>query len=111
MKTIAITVLIGGALFSGGMPASAAAGLTCLQSELIDHTHVVNPSTVLFYMKDGKIWQNDLPQPCGGLAFNGFVVRGHQMEICGGQGITVIKTHQACVLGKKFTAYQAPPKP
>lgn len=88
---------------------AAAPGPACIQSQFVDHTHAVNPSTVLFYMRGGKVFQNDLRGSCSGLAFHGFVVTGHNSEICGGQGITVIETHQVCQLGK-FSAYVAPAK-
>ena len=112
MKTIAFATaaLTCVAALAGTLPALAADGPVCLQSQFIDHTHTVNPSTVLFYMKDGKVWRNDLPQPCNGLKIHGFVVRGHDSEICGGQGITIIQTHAVCMLGKEFTAYEAPVK-
>jgi hypothetical protein len=109
MKIIALATaaLIGIASLAG--TALAADGPTCLQSQFIDHTHTVNPSTVLFYMRDGKIWRNDLPQPCPGLNFYGFVVQGHDSEICGGQGINIIKAQTTCTLGKNFTTYLPPP--
>lgn len=88
-------------------PALASDGPKCLASQFIDHTHVANISTVLFYMKDGKVWQNDLPAPCSGLQFHGFVIHGQESEICGGQGIRLIESGQVCILGR-FSAYQAP---
>ena len=79
----------------------------CLQSYLVDHTHVVDASTILFYMRDGKIWQNRLPAPCRGILLHGFVVRAGFDEICSNaQGITVIETKQVCQLGA-FTPYTA----
>jgi hypothetical protein len=82
-------------------------GQVCLQAPLIDHTKVVDPSTVLFYMRDGKVWQNNLPTPCNGLKLHGFTVVGHQTEICARQGITVITTKEVCALGG-FVAYARP---
>lgn len=102
-------VLIAGSVQAGSEMAPMASGPTCIQSELIDHTHTVNPKTVLFYMRGGKVWQNDLQASCSGLAFHGFTVIGHNSEICGGSGISVIETHQVCQLGK-FTAYVPPVK-
>jgi len=79
----------------------------CLEAYLIDHTHVVNASTVLFYMRNGKIWQSNLPTPCPGLLMHGFVAKAGYTEICGGaQGITVIQTGEVCQLGP-FTPYTA----
>lgn len=104
MKTL---ILAAAALAIAAGTAQAAPDQVCLTSYKIDHTKVVNPSTVLFYMKDGKVWQNDLPVPCSGLEFHGFVMVGHQDEFCGMQGISVVQTHQACSLGR-FTPYTAP---
>lgn len=82
---------------------------TCIQSELIDHTSVVDAKTVLFHMRGGTIWQNNLPTRCSGLKLHGFVVRGHDSQICGGSGITLIESGSVCMLGK-FAAYTAPAK-
>jgi hypothetical protein len=109
MKTIALVAagLFAGTVLAGAGPASAADGPACLQSQFIDHTNTVNPTTVRFYMRGGKVWQNNLPTPCNGLKLHGFVVQGHDSEICGGQGISVLETREVCVLGK-FAAYQPP---
>jgi hypothetical protein len=99
----------GGALANPQRPASEMSGPACLQAPLVDHTHVANPSTVLFYMKDGKIWQNNLAAACSGLKFHGFKIVGHQNELCAGSGISVIVTGEVCQLGK-FSPYAAPAK-
>ena len=123
MKAIAIGVAIAalsiGALSIGAAGAqsmqspamqSPAAGPTCLNIDwpyAVDHTKTVDPSTVLFYMKDGKVWQNNLKSPCPGLSFHGFSYVAHEGEICANGPINVIETHETCSLGK-FTAYTAP---
>jgi len=77
----------------------------------IDHTHVVDARTVLFYMRDGKIWKNTLRSPCRGLLLHGFSFLTHQDEICSNaQGIQVIETGEVCQLGE-FTPYVAPAQP
>ena len=128
MKTLAIGVAVAalsiGALSTGTAGAqsmqspamqsppmqSPAAGPTCLNIDwpyAVDHTKTVDPSTVLFYMKDGKVWQNNLKSPCPGLSFHGFSYVAHEGEICANGPINVIETHETCSLGK-FTAYTAP---
>jgi len=77
----------------------SAGGVTCIQSFLVDHTHVVNTSTVDFYMRDDKVWRSNLIASCPGLNFNGFTVIGHDSEICSPVGITILQTHQVCQLG------------
>jgi hypothetical protein len=87
-------------------PAAAEAPV-CLQSNRIDRTTVVNPKTILFRMKDGKVWRSTLATPCLGLKFNGFVYVTHADEVCGGsQSIRVLQTDQVCLLGR-FTGHQA----
>lgn len=117
MKTIAATAL--GALLVAATanaqpapaPVDANAGPVCIQPYRIDHTNTVDPSTVLFYMKDGKIWKNTLQGPCPGLLFNGFAYVVHGDEVCSNmQGIRVLRTGEVCMLGA-FTPYIAPPKP
>lgn len=72
----------------------------CLWTYQIDHTHVVDPQTVMFYMKDGHVWRNDLKTPCPGLQFHGFSYVTRSDQICGPEiGIRIIRTGQACVLG------------
>lgn len=78
-----------------------AAAPVCLQSNLIDRTTVVNPKTILFRMKDGKVWRSDMRTACISLKFNGFVYVVHGDEICGGaQSIRVLNTNEVCLLGR-----------
>jgi hypothetical protein len=75
----------------------------------IDHTKVVDAQTILFYMRDGKIWKNMLHAPCRGLLYHGFSFVTHQDLVCANaQAIQVIQTGQVCVLGD-FVAYTPPP--
>jgi type 1 fimbria pilin len=109
MKRLLILTAIAGLSLSAATaaPSSAPAnnGNVCLQSFLIDHTHTVNPTTVLFYMRGGKIWKNTLAGACPGLAFHGFVVNAQGDEICGNaEGITVLESQEVCRLGP-FTPY------
>ncbi len=92
---------------SGGMPVTTAGG-TCLPTRDIDHTHVVDATTVQFVMKNGAVWQNALAAPCPGLKFHGFTFVTHGAdEVCSdGQGIRVLVTQQVCQLGA-FTAVPA----
>ncbi len=116
MKIIAIAaaVSIGAALSIG---AAQAQGMqdpnhrVCLNIDMpgaVDHTKTVDASTILFYMRDGKVWKNTLKAPCPGLAFHGFTYVTHYAELCGNEGINVLVTHQACSLGD-FTPYAPAP--
>lgn len=81
-------------------PAFAEAPI-CLQTNRIDRTTVVNPKTILFHMKDGKIYRSAMRTACLGLKFHGFAYVVRAGEICGGsQSIRVLATGEVCVLGK-----------
>ena len=72
-------------------------------------TKVVNPQTILFFMRDGTIWRNTLKGPCRGLMFHGFNFVTHQDEVCSNaMPIQVIETGEVCQLGA-FTPYTPPP--
>jgi hypothetical protein len=105
--TAAMALFSGAALAQQGLGAGTTTGgnHVCLWTYQIDHTHVMNPRTVLFYMKDGHVWRNDLKAPCRGLEFHGFDFVSRSDTICGPEiGIRVIRTGEACSLGE-FSPY------
>lgn len=76
----------------------------------INHTHVLDPRHVLFYMRDGKVWLNTLKGPCPGLMFHGFSFVTAQDDVCANSTpIQVVESGQTCTLGP-FTPY-APTSP
>jgi hypothetical protein len=100
MKTF-ITTLAGAAIAAcTALPAMAAP--VCIVSRLIDHTSVQDSKTVLFHMKDGKVWRNTLQNPCPSLNFHGFVMNmGPVDTVCSNQqSIRVLKTNETCMLGE-----------
>jgi hypothetical protein len=113
MKTIALPLAAAALLAASTAIAAAQEAGTevagrhvCLWTYNIDHTHVVNPRTVLFYMKNGNVYRNDLKGPCPGLEFHGFSYVTRSDEICGPEiGIRVIRTGEACSLGE-FRPYR-----
>jgi hypothetical protein len=93
---------------NNGMDLSQSAGTVCLNSQQVDYTHVADANTVLFHMKDGKIWKNSLKASCPGLLLHGFSYLTHYDEICSNQvPIEVQKTGATCTLGA-FTPYSPP---
>ena len=75
-------------------------GSVCLHTYQIDRTKVVDAKTILFKMKDGKVWRNTLLQRCPGLLFDGFAYMTPDNEICGNQqSIRMLRTHEVCLLG------------
>lgn len=108
MKTIiiaaAVASIVAGAACAQGSP-SASTNSVCLDTYLIDHTTTVNSSTLLFHMRDGKVWKNSLKAPCPSLKFYGFKFVTSEDEICSNaQAISVLKTDEVCALGR-FTPY------
>lgn len=84
---------------AGDTPASK--GSVCLRTLDISSTTTPNDKTILFHMRDGKIWRNDLRGTCSGISFNGFAYDVTPPDqICGNmQIIRVLKTHAVCSLG------------
>ena len=100
MKKFAICA-VAMALTAAAIAPAAAEGSVCLQTYWIDRTTVVNPKTILFRMKDGKVYRSELRTPCIGLRFNGFEYTTHADEICGGsQSIHVLQSGEVCTLGR-----------
>lgn len=108
-----VSAFTAAAIAAGAFSPAVAARPVCLPSILIDHTHVQKDAqTILFYMKNGKVYANTLRNRCPGLIFHGFVLnfRGGNNEVCSNQeNINVLVTHETCALGE-FTPYEAPPK-
>lgn len=115
MKMLAAIALSGAVLATSLHAQPAKAAPVCIRpfdfsTGSIDHTHVVNPTTILFYMRDGKIWKNTLHQPCRGLMLHGFEFATRQDEICSNaQSIRIIQTGEICELGE-FARYVPPPE-
>jgi|HubBroStandDraft_2_1064218.scaffolds.fasta_scaffold204957_2 hypothetical protein len=80
------------------------------QQDPLNHTHVLDPQHVLFYMRDGKVWLNTLKGRCPGLMFHGFSFVTPEDDVCANSTpIRVIETGETCTLGP-FTPY-APASP
>lgn len=105
--------MLGSAMLAAGTGVSLAQtddnGLTrCLRLQRIDHTDVINDSTILFYLRDGTIYRNNLPQRCPDLkAQDRFMYRVTLPELCDVDVITVLNNigpgympGASCGLGK-----------
>lgn len=86
-------------------------GGMCLNTMNIDHTTTPDNRTILFHMRDGKIWKNTLTSYCSGLRFYGFAyVATPPHQICGNlQSIRVLHSGSVCMLGP-FEPYTPPKK-
>jgi hypothetical protein len=85
----------------------------CLRSYLVDHTQIKDDRTILFYMRDHKVWANALANECPGLLWDdGYTYEptiSATQEICDNLVIIrVNRTGEVCQLGA-FT--QIPPAP
>lgn len=105
-----LAALLPGIALAGDAPAKP----VCIPAYNIDHTQIPDDNTILFYMKDHKIWKNTLVDRCVGLKIN---TRGFEYsptlpasdEICDNlQSIRVRDTGQVCLLGA-FTPVAATP--
>lgn len=54
-------------LWVGPLMADEPAKKICLRPSDINNTVIVDDNTILFYMKGGKIWKNELEDRCYGL--------------------------------------------
>jgi hypothetical protein len=83
---------------------SRASGNICLSAGDVDHTHVVDESNILFYMRDGKVWKTHLTPPCVNLKISGFRMVGHPDQFCANaQTIEVLNGGAICTLGNFMT--------
>jgi hypothetical protein len=72
----------------------------CLYVSNIQRTETPDDRTILFHMRDGKVWQNRLRQNCPSLRFSPFTQQLHTDQICSNQQfIHVALTGDNCALG------------
>ena len=122
MKTLAAAAFLAAfvaapAIAQPGPPPAPTTGVgpVCLhpfsnQQDTINHTHVLDPQHVLFYMRDGKVLLNTLKGPCPGLMFHGFAFVTPEDDVCANSTpIKVVESGETCTLGP-FTPY-APTSP
>jgi hypothetical protein len=81
----------------------------CLNLRDIERTQVLNDRAILFHMRDGRIWRNDLRQACPMLSVSPFIEKLTTDLVCANQEfIHVTLTGDNCSLGS-FTEV-APPR-
>jgi hypothetical protein len=105
--------LVPALLLSAALPVQAQntpSNPVCLDPQYIDNTQATNSRTILFRMKNGEVWRNDLARPCPDLVSQpgGFSQLVHVDRICANvQEITVNATGMVCRLGE-FTRVSGP---
>jgi len=107
LKRLAFIALAAAACLS--FTAAQAAESVCLSTYQIDRTKIVDDSTIIFYMHNGKAWKNTLPYKCSGLKYsNGFSYSTPTDTICSNlQTIKLIDRGTTCGLGA-FTPFTPP---
>jgi len=105
---VAVTIAaLGAGSASAESDMSRAAGNRCLAATDVDHTHVVDQSNILFYMRNGEVWKTHLTPACVNLKMSGFTMVGHPDQFCANaQTIQVIDGGAICQLGN-FTPHNA----
>lgn len=83
------------------MAASGNASKVCLNLRDIQRTEIPNDQTIIFHMRDGKVWQNRLKTVCPMLKVSPYtqIIRGTDTVCSNQQFIHVIQTGNDCVLG------------
>jgi hypothetical protein len=101
------------AIFVGLAAAAApanAANICISTRDILDTQPQDDGKAILFHMRNGAVWRNDLQGACPDLRFNGFAwtVRNPDETVCEHmQSLRVLRSGQICVLGK-FTQIAAP---
>ncbi len=100
-------------------PAVPVAGTTpvnCVQLQQIRETRVIDDSTIDFYLRDGRVLRNNLPNRCANLGFErSFTYETSITQLCNVDIITVlqqvggVRRGASCGLGK-FTPIEKPAK-
>ncbi len=107
--------LYAAAIFVGMTAAAAPANAVniCISTRDILNTQPQDDGrAILFHMRNGAVWRNDLQGACPDLRFDGFAwtVRNPDGTVCEHmQSLRVLRSGQVCVLGK-FTQVTAPRK-
>jgi len=117
MKSLAVVTVLGVLI---AIPAASQVGPSnpvgpvCLSpgavpNQAIPRTKVLDPQHILFYTREGRVWENTLQSPCRDLLFHGFAFTGREDEICSNAtSIRVLESGETCTLGA-FRPYTPPP--
>ena len=68
-------------------------GIQCVPLRMIERTKIVDDSTILFEMKSGKVYRNNLRQSCNGLKRGDrFAYKTSSSQLCSMDIITVVRS-------------------
>ena len=90
------------------VPVPSAQSTLCINARNIQRTEVQDDQTILFHMRDGRVWQNKLRRVCPMLKTSPFTQVLHSDQVCANQQfIHVTQTRDTCALGD-FTLVSSP---
>ncbi|HEX5281171.1 MAG TPA: hypothetical protein VFW28_13915 [Micropepsaceae bacterium] len=79
---------------------AADSGGVCLKTENIQRTEIISDRSILFHMRDGRIWRNDLRTACPMLKVSPYTEKLTTDLICANQQfIHLLLTGNDCALG------------
>jgi hypothetical protein len=82
------------------VPAPPASSSLCINARNIQRTEVQDDRTIVFHMRDGKVWQNRLRRICPMLKTSSYTQVLHSDQVCANQQfIHVTQTGDTCSLG------------
>ena len=89
------------------VPAPPAQSSLCISARNIQRTEVQDDRTIIFHMRDGKVFENRLRQICPMLKTSPYTQVLHSDQVCANQQfIHVTQTGDTCALGD-FTLVSA----
>ena len=98
---VAVVILAGGISADAAAAGSDAAPRICINLHDIQSTQTPNDRTIIFHMRDGKVWQNRLRTVCPMLSVSPWteIIHGPDVVCSNEQFIHVTQTGNDCVLG------------
>jgi len=101
VKPLAIAALgLSICVSADAQPAAKSPPRVCLNLRDIDHTRTPDDRTIVFHMRDGKIWQNKLRSICPMLHTRPYSQVVYTDQVCSNQQfIRVEQSGYTCVLG------------
>ena len=102
-------LLLASSASADAQPAAPRQANVCLNVSDIRRSEVPDDRTIIFHMRDGKVWRNSLKTVCPMLKTSPFtqVLRSGDLMCANQQIIRVMQTGNDCVLGE-FTPVAAP---
>jgi len=111
MRKFVYAAAIFAGLVAAGAPANAA-NICISTRDVLDTQPQDDGKAIIFRMRNGAVWRNDLQGACPDLRFDGFAwtIRNPDETVCENmQTLRVLRSGEICALGK-FTQTKPPRK-